>query len=376
MIGRVADAFQRNFEDQREIGASVSVWENGREVLTLCDGFRDRARTLPWESDTLVLLWSATKGVAAACLLHALDRAGLDLQTPVVEIWPAFGSGGKDRVTLAEVLSHRAGVSALGNASLSVHDHEAIVQAIGEQEPFWEPGDGHGYSPRVFGFVLDELVRGVAGRPLAQYWREEMAEPFDLDIWIGLPEKEHGRAAEIVPPRLERLEDQPGFDAAIADPTSLTSLAFRRPAGAGAISVMNQPEWRRAALPAFSGMGSARSLAKFYSLMATGAFGPRILQWATTRLANGPDRVLHVPTAFSAGFMQNPLDDAGRVITPRLGPSSRAFGHPGAGGSLAFADPDRGIGFAYTMNQMGMGVLPGPRAQRLVAAVYDLITYR
>lgn len=375
---RVRAAFARNFDRGVEVGAAVSVWEHGREIVSCCHGWRDAARSVPWDHDTLVLVWSATKGLASACVLHALEQSGLDLSARVADFWPAFAQAGKAHLTVGEVVSHRAGLAALDDQTAGLLDHDAVAAAIERQPPLWELGDGHGYGPRTYGFIADEIVRRLAGRPLGAYWRKSFGDPMGLDLWIGLPEDEHGRVAQMLAARAGCGGPEEAFGQAMATPGSLTRLAFSAPAGPLGASAMNAPGVRSASLPSLGGIGSASALAKFYAMLASGGqwngqtyFSPQALGWMTTRLAQGLDKTLRTETAFSAGFMLDPIDPAGRKTRAIFGPALTAFGHPGAGGSLAFADPESGLSFAYVMNQMEQGVLPRSRALLLVQALYD-----
>lgn len=375
---RLRRAFEKNFALGREVGAALSVWIDGREIADLCAGHRDAARKLPWLPGTLVLVWSATKGMAAACALRAIERAGAGLDSAVAECWPEFAAAGKARLTFGDVLSHRAGLGALDATDLSIMDHDAVVRAIEKQAPLWRPADGPGYGPRTFGCIVDEIVRRLAGGvPLGDYWRQEFAAPLGLDLWIGLPEREHPRVATMLAARTGAAGAKTPFLEAFADPASLTRRAFVSPGGPDAASAMNAPDARSASIPSMGGIGTASSLAKFYAMLALGGrwggrtyLGEKASGWMSARLSQGLDKVLRLETAFSAGFMMDPIDAAGQKIRPILGPSLSAFGHPGAGGSLGFADPENGIGFAYVMNQMEPGVLPKERALALVRALY------
>jgi CubicO group peptidase (beta-lactamase class C family) len=375
--GRVRRVFEENFDRGREVGAAVAVWQDGHEVLCLNCGWRDAARTVPWTPDTMVLVWSATKGLSSACVLHALNAAGLDLTVRVADFWPEFAQGGKEFLTVGEVVSHRAGLAAVDDRALSLLDHEGVVAALAAQTPRWMPGEGHGYGPRTYGFLADEMVRRLTGRTLGRYWRETFGEPLALDLWIGLPEPHHDRVAQMIAARAGAGEPEEAFTRAMANPASLTRAAFAAPAGPLGASAMNTAAVRAASLPSLGGIGSAAALAKFYGLLAQGGiaegrkvFSAQALAWMETRLAQGWDQTLQTETAFSAGFMMDPLNADGTKCRAMLGPSLRAFGHPGAGGSLAFADPENRLGFAYVMNQMEPGVLPKSRALRLVAALY------
>lgn len=372
-VGRVRAAFEENFARGGEIGAEVCVWQDGREVLRFGGGWRDADATQPWTEDTLVFCWSATKGPAAACALHALQEAGVPLGATVASVWPEFGAAGKGRITLAELLAHRAGLSALGRSGLDVFDLEGVAAALAAQAPHGEPGTAHGYAPRTFGYLLDALVRRTAGRPLGEYWREIFGGPLALAFWIGLPPELDHRVARMHAARAEDLKAPGPFERALRDPATLTARSFAQPPGLAGAAATNRPEVWRASIPSFGGIGDARSLARFYHQLAAGEFfrGP----WhaaLTRRASNGPDLVLQQPTAFSAGFMMDPLDASGAKQRATFGPSSGAFGHPGAGGSLAFADPENRISFAYVMNRMENGVLRESRPARLVRALYDL----
>ncbi len=374
---RLRSAFEENFSSHGEIGASVCVWQDGRELLHLHAGWRDTGRTHPWDASTLALVWSATKGPAAATALHALQEHGVDLQAPVSSIWPEFAAAGKGAVTLAQLLSHQSGLAALSDPAPSLFEVEAVAAALAAQAPFWPPGTAHGYAPRTFGYLLDAVVRRLTQLSLGSYWRQALAEPLGLEFWIGLPDGHHARAARMAPPRASELKTPDDFDRALANSATLTARAFALPRGYAAVSSLNSPEARRAEIPSFGGIGSAEALARFYHLLATGGaqdgrsfFNRQSLATMQSRLVNGRDLVLLKPTAFAAGFMLDPLDSAGRKVRGTLGPSPEAFGHPGAGGTLAFADPANRLGFAYVMNQMESGVLREAKPARLVAALY------
>jgi CubicO group peptidase (beta-lactamase class C family) len=358
---RIAALFAENFTQFGELGASVSVWKDGREVISLSGGWRDREQTQPWDADTPVLFWSATKGLAAACVLHALGGREIDpLTAPVAGVWPEFAQAGKERVTIAELMSHRAGLSAISEP-IEVWDYERIIDALAAERPHWPLGEGHGYHP--FGFLMDELVRRLTGATLRDYWRRHFAKPLGLELWIGVPLEMVDRVAAVFPARSAPPKGDL-FYTQFLTAGSFTARSFTSPRGLHSAAAMNKPEALTAGFPGFGGVGTARGLAKFYAtLEATGLM--------TTTLTQGMDRVLHLETAFSCGFMRDPVDASGVKKRKIFGPSLSAFGHPGAGGSHAFADPENRIAFAYVMNQMEPGVLPNARAVRLVEAVYE-----
>lgn len=372
-LARVRSAFEENFARDEETGAELSIWKDDVEVLRVFDGWRDAGRSRPWDGDTLVLVWSATKGPAAACVLHALQTAGIGLDAPVASVWPEFAAAGKERVRLSDLLAHRAGLAVLAREGFGVFDLPGVAATLAAQEPNWPPGTAHGYAPRTSGFWLDALVRRLTGKSLGTYWRETFAEPLGLEFWIGLPDEWHGRVAQMQAVRVKDLKKPEVFEKALADPLSLTARSFAQPAGVAGAATTNRPEVWRSENPSFGGIGNARSLAKFYAQLAMGGFFHGA--WAdalTTRFSDGMDLILRQPTAFSAGFMMDPLDASGAKLRRAFGTSRDAFGHPGAGGSLAFADPENRVGFAYVMNRMENGVLRESRPSRLVKAFYGI----
>lgn len=372
LLERLKPLFLENFEKFGELGAAVSVWQNGKPIIDLYGGFRDARRENPWTSDTLVLVWSATKGIGSACVLHALQEHKIDLDRRVAEFWPEFAQAGKEKITLAQLLAHQAGLCAL-DRRVDVLDYDAVVRALEAQKPLWPPSAGHGYHARTFGFLLDELVRRITGKTLSDYWQENFARPLNLDFWIGLPERENARVATMYAAKSGKPPEPKQFYADLVTPGTLARKTFTSPYGLQAISGMNTPAIRAQPIVSFGGIGNASALAKFYSVLANGGsvdrqtfFTPETLEWMSTTLTDGVDRVFQIPTAFSAGFMKDSLHAARRMF----GRSRFSFGHPGAGGCNAFADPENKIAFVYVMNQMEQSVLPNEKSLRLVDAIY------
>lgn len=369
---RIAAAFADNFSRRGELGAAVSVWHRGEPIVDLHGGFRDARREFPWTADTIVIFWSATKGLGAACLLHAMQEASIPLERRVADLWPAFAQAGKSEITIAQLLSHQAGLSAFDGPA-EVLDYPAVIAALEVQAPLWPPGAGRGYHARTFGFLVDELVRRVAGISIGEYWRAIFAEPLALDIWIGLPANLNERCATIYAAKAGRAPEPASFYRDLATSGTLQRRTFTSPHGLHAVSAMNSAAVRAASIVSFGGIGSAAALAKFYALLANGGeldgrrlFSAKTIAQMTTTLTSGVDRVFEIPTAFSAGFMQDPLRPARRIF----GPAPLAFGHPGAGGSHAFADPENNFAFAYVMNQMEQSLLPNEKSLSLVDAIY------
>jgi CubicO group peptidase (beta-lactamase class C family) len=369
---RLEPLFQENFEKFGELGAAISVWQNGESLVDLHGGSRDARREQPWTEDTTVGIWSATKGLGSGCLLHVLQKHKIGIERRVGEFWPEFAQAGKENVTIAQLISHRAGLASL-DARVDILDYGAVINALEKQEPNWPPGTAHGYHARTFGFLIDELIRRIAGTRVSEYWRTNFAEPLDLDLWIGLPENENAQVATMYAARAGKMPEPRQFYLDLAKPGTLARRVFSSPHGLNAVSEMNKPEIRALPIVSFGGIGSASSLAKFYAMLANGGriddqefFSAKALSWMTTTLADGIDRVFQIPTAFSAGFMKDSKGSARKIF----GRSTRGFGHPGAGGSNAFADPENRISFAYVMNQMEQSVLPNDKSLRLVDAIY------
>lgn len=378
----IENRFLRNFEERGELGASLSVWQNGEEIISLHHGRRDPKTEVAWTPDTVAPVWSATKGPAAITYLLALEKAGRSPYDAVCDVWPGLRAAQGTGLTFVQMLSHQSGLAALSPDNRPpILSRQLVVAAMERQEPFWTPGKSHGYHPRTLGFLLDEVVRRLHGVSLGQYWKSEFADPLRLDFWIGdIPAKAIGRLATMVPPKsLHPAENELPFYRAIAKPDSLASAAFASPAGMRAMGEINRLEYLQAGFPAFGGVGSARSLAIFYQILALGGLwegrrviSQNIIQVAKELQTSGPDEVLLLNTAFTGGFQRDPLvQPSGAKERTLFGPETTAFGQPGAGGSHAFADPVNGLSFAYVMNQMETGLFPNHKSTDLVDLLYE-----
>ncbi|MFO1486752.1 MAG: serine hydrolase domain-containing protein [Verrucomicrobiaceae bacterium] len=373
--------FEESFRTRWEMGASVSIWHHGREVLSLAHGHCDRARTRTWSHDTLVPVWSATKGPAAVCCLLALEEAGIPLECPVAEVWPEFVGGDKASIAFIHLLTHTAGLCAL-DQRVPIYNYDSVIDALERQHPLWQPGMRQGYHARTFGFLLDEIVRRLTeAESLGEYFREVFGSPMALDFWIGLPSIQWDRVSPVYPGKISIANSDQPFIKAYNTAGTLTHRAFTSPFGLNAVQDFNQSETWSRGYASMGGVGSASGLAKFYSMLAQGGrwngvqiVPESIVRRFETTLTQENDSVLLTPVAFSMGMMQDPVSEDPESIGGKLrrlyGPSLLAYGHPGAGGSLAFADPENGIAFAYVMNQMEVGAMPGERVQGLVRALY------
>jgi CubicO group peptidase (beta-lactamase class C family) len=369
----LAQRFDENFTKFGEVGASVSVFHQGKPLLDLAHGFRDRKRQTVWDSSTVVIIWSVTKALASTTLLLLCDRLRIPLDRKVRDFWPEYGTAGKEDTTIRQVLSHQSGQPALRNEQISILDHAAVAEQLAIQTPFWPPGSAHGYHARTYGFLIDEIVRRISGLPLSDVFEQEIRRPLQLDVWLGLPPELHGRVAPLQTPRQARessLED-PLYEA-LEQKDSLARKAFTTPAGLPSPSTLNHPEIWRHGITSLGAVGTAHALAEFYAhcWLEPGFFRAESLSWASNGIVQGRDQVLTLPTAFSTGFMQDPRAQDGSKLRQLFGPNSTAFGQPGMGGSHAFADPETGLSFAYVMNQMELGVFPNRKSLRLVECLY------
>lgn len=370
VLGKVLEVFERNFRDRGELGASISIWWDGVELLSEGHGWCGREKTRPWTVDTLVPVYSATKVPAAATLLMALEGSGLTVETPVREVWPKFPVA---EARFSHLLSHQCGLATL-DQKVGIFEHAEVVEAIEAQTPAWVLGENQGYHPRTFSALTDEPVRRLTGTSLGAFWREILADPLGLDFWIGLPESQWPRVARLYPGKAGNDDLADSFYKQLTTSGTFTRRAFSSPRGLHAIHEMNEPRAWAAGLPALGGVGTASALAKFYQAVIgsiASPLSPETRHALATPQRSGDDLVLLRPTTFTCGGQQDPLDESGRKIRRIYGPSFSAFGHPGAGGSHGMADPATGISFGYVMNQMDLNVMPGLKCMEMVDALFS-----
>ncbi len=354
------EAVAASLADGYDLGAAFAVVKDGDLVVDLYGGHADAARTRPWARDTLVNVWSTTKGPMALAIAMAVERGQLSYDKPVAEMWPEFAVNGKADITLDLVMSHRAGLNGLDVPMdlAGLYAWTPIVEALADMAPLWEPGSRCVYHALTYGHLAGETLSRVDGRMPGRFIAEEIAEPLGLEIYVGLPEAEDHRAAELVASDdasdwVAELKKN-GYPHAMENPVVVATTP-------------NDRAWRAAEIPAGNGQSDARSLARLYGVLAQGGgelISPDGIKAATAERYRGIDSSLGFPTAFGAGFRLGDEDGT-------LGPSLTAFGHTGWGGAFAFADPDAGLGVAFVMNRMlGMGEDAIERQGRLINAVY------
>ncbi|MEO3820470.1 serine hydrolase domain-containing protein [Plantactinospora sp. B24E8] len=366
----VRDAFVENFRAGTEVGAAVSVYRHGREVVHLWGGVADPDTGRSWREETLQVVYSATKSVPAACAHLLVQRGQLRLDAPVADHWPEFAAAGKSDLPVRWLLSHQAGLPVL-DRPVPLADAlawEPIVAALAAQAPVWEPGAAHGYHGLTYGWLVGEVVRRVSGRGVGTYFADEIAKPLGLDFWIGLPDAEVHRVSRLVEAPVEPPAEPLSAElretlAAYTDPGSLLvrSVAVTDPP----LDLADPATWS-AEIPAVNGICTARALARFYAGLIGEVDGIRILDAptlaaATVEQAHGVDRVLGMPTRPALGFGL-PLPDQ-----PWWSPT--AFGFPGHGGSLGYADPASGVAFGYVTNNLRVTTTPDQRTVNLVGAL-------
>ena len=368
----VREAFARNFSEHGDVGAATAVYLNGEPVVDLWGGWYSPEQERAWDRNTLVNVFSTTKGLAAFCAHRLVEQGLLDVDAPVAQYWPEFAAAGKGEIPVRHLLNHQAGMAAVRRPLTmeDLFDWGTMCEALAEQEPWWTPGEQHGYHALTYGWLVGEVVRRIDGRSLGTYWREEFAAPLGLDAHIGTGPEFDGRISTLLdaPPD----PDAPDLVELFGGPDSVGAAAFSNPpiAGPDEDNITASRGWRAAEIPAANGHATARALARVYGGAANGGDidGIHVLDLSTIENAiveqsYGPDACLQLETRFGLGWMLT------ADFMP-LGPNPRAFGHPGAGGSLGYADLDAGIGFGYTMNQMQNNLSGDPRVNGLIDALY------
>jgi len=385
--------FEKSISSGFELGGSIAVEVQGKKVIDLWGGHLDHSQSKAWEENTLVNVFSTTKGIAAICLLQLIEKGLLDIEKPVCEYWPEFSTNGKENIPVKYLFCHKAGLCGVREPleSGAFCNWDLITSELAKQEPLWEPGTAHGYHAITYGHLVGELLRRIDGRTIGQYFKEELAEPLDLDFWIGLPDSEFDRVSDIYPskpgplqylfPFLTRLPRfmLPGrakFLLDFGDTSKPIGAAFNNPPISSDRGFeANTKQWRNAEIPAANGHGTARSIAKLYGILANGGsrdgihvLSPETIEKGRQTQSDGKDLVLGgMRTRFGLGFMLG-------TENVSMGPNLNAFGHGGAGGSLGFSDPDNNISLGFVMNQMHQGITAWKTATDVAESVYKTLS--
>lgn len=358
----VRDALLKNFSEHGDVGASVAVSYEGEMVVDLWGGHRDAAKSLPWEEDTIVNVYSTTKTMAALCALVLADRGQLDFNAKVSAYWPEFAQNGKDNVLVRHFMSHSAGLSGMDEpfAPPEVYDWDLMVAALARQAPWWEPGTASGYHALTQGHLIGEVVRRITGISIGEFFAREIAGPLGADFHIGTDESHFERIGELIPPA------KGPADGAIGD--SIAARTFKNPAIDASHS--RTAEWRKAQIPAANGHGNARSVVRVQTAVANlgHAWGVDLLskvgaQRVFEEQTNGKDLVLNTPIIFGMGYgLTNPAMP--------MGPNKHTAYWGGWGGSSVVVDQDARMCVSYVMNKMEADLLGDPRGFSILQAAY------
>lgn len=360
----VRDALAATLDQGLDVGASAAVMVDGQTVVDVWGGFVDEAKTVPWERDTIINVWSTTKTMTALCALILADQGELDFHSPVARYWPEFAAAGKENVEVRHLLGHTAGLSGwtepMQNEDL--YDWEKATGLLAAQAPWWEPGTASGYHAITQGFLVGEVVRRIVGQSLGSFFAKEVAGPLGADFHIGLAPEHDSRVAKVIPPAALDLD---------LDPASIAARTLGNPLLDAAMS-WEEP-WRRAELPAANGHGNALSVAAIQAAVVCGGEvgGVRLLSASGCdalfeEQSHGTDLVLGIPLRFGLGYGLN---------SPELpiGPNPRLCFWGGWGGSLVINDLDARMVVAYVMNRMGEGTVGDQRGAGIVMAAYGAL---
>ena len=359
----VKELFQEIHQSGREVGSSFSVYKDGIPLIDIWSGYADKEKNKEWERDTLANVWSTTKGITALTIAHAYEQGILDYEEKVSTYWPEFASSGKDEITVGMLLSHQAGICGSNTDKINdYYDQAVMATELAQMEPLWKPGTASGYHSLTYGWLASELIIRLTGKTLGTYFKDEIAIPNEIDFYIGLPESEEHRVAEMVPfPKQENQNKE--MDLNVAKKFS--------DKGPNLLKHQNSREWRQAEIASANGQGCASGIAKLYSLVVTEDLSKKILKNSTIQTMSeeriaGRDLVLGVVTRWGAGFVMN----MHKII---YGPIEGSFGHSGWGGSCGFGDPVNNLGMSYVMNKMANNLAADGRSIELINKTYECL---
>ena len=365
-FSKVKETFEKLYREDREIGSCFAVYKDGNPLVDLWGGFQDKDKTKPWQKDNLVTVYSTTKGVAAFCIALAMEKGLLKYEEKVSTYWPEFASNGKEDITIGMLMSHQAGICSPETRNVDdYYNQNLMAEKLAGMTPIWEPGTASGYHSMTFGWLTSELILRVTGKSLGTFFREEVGDRHEIDFFIGLPESEDHRVAELVPFDIVRNENSE------QQQVELTDAQKSQRNSAGTLDIQNTKEWRQAEIPSANGQGNAGGLAKLYSLIVPEDNNLKLLKddtvnQMTTMQIEGRDLVLAVQVRWGVGFILNKH----KII---YGPIEGAFGHSGYGGSCAFGDPENKIGVSYVMNRMLDNFNADGRSIELINATYNCL---
>ena len=365
-FSKVKETFEKLYQEDREIGSCFAVYKDGNPLVNLWGGFQDKDKTKPWQKDNLVTVYSTTKGVAAFCIALAMEKGLLKYEEKVSTYWPEFSSNGKEDITIGMLMSHQAGICSPETRNVEDYYNQSLMaEKLAGMTPIWEPGTASGYHSMTFGWLTSELILRVTGKSLGTFFREEVGDQHEIDFFIGLPESEDHRVAELVPFDIVRSENSE------QQQVELTDAQKSQRNSAGTLDIQNTKAWRQAEIPSAYGQGNAGGLAKLYSLIVPEDNSLKLLKddtvnQMTTMQIEGRDLVLAVQVRWGVGFILNKH----KII---YGPVEGAFGHSGYGGSCAFGDPENKIGVSYVMNRMLDNFNADGRSIELINATYDCL---
>ena len=364
----VHDAFAANFRrggEDEECGAALAVYLDGKCVADLWGGFTDAARTRPWARDTLINVWSASKGIMALAVAMLVDRGLASYDDPVAKYWSEFAASGKAGITLGQVLSHQSGVNGweVPTTWEDLYDWPTATARLAAQAPFWAPGTVASYHAITLGFLAGEVVRRIAGQDMGGFIRDAIAGPLGADFHVGLAAAQDWRVAELIgPPPAHATPGGP-------DLPELARRAVVNPVASAKLA--NTRAWRAAQIPAANGQSSAQGLGRIYGALAAGG----VLDGARVISAEGIER-LRAPRHLGPDLMVGPRHWGAGVssnVAPAFGPHADTFGHTGWGGAFGCANVRRGVGIGYVMNRMGGQITANPRGTSLASAVFAAI---
>ena len=369
---RVRDVFERNFVDDIEVGASFCAIVDGETVVDLWGGYQDRACTRPWNENTLVNVYSTTKGIASIAFAALVEDGLIDYDAKVAEYWSEFRAG-RNGLTVGQLLSHQSGVCGLREkvTIADLYDWQRMIARIAAEEPFWDPGTAAGYHAVLWGYLPGELALRATGESLGTLLATRIAGPLGADVHLGLPTAEHGRVADLVGPNHARIQPDLATLMGVKMPP-LFKYALQNPSIRPWQDACSAP-WRSAEIAAANAQANARGIARIYGALARGGEldGVRVLDEDTIaamcreEVGERDDLVLGRPLRRGRGVILNTLN--------MYGPNPATYGHSGAGGSVGFADPALKLGIGYAMNQMQPGIETDTRGNRLVRAVLDAL---